>query len=172
MARSFAREGARMILHYRSGKKNVEKLCSEIVDGDALIERADLRREPEVRRLFAKAVARFGRVDTLVANAGAWEMRDVPLQRLSLAQWQATVDSVLTTTFLTVRGFFQLVTKQKRGNAVLIGSTAAIFGEAGHADYSAAKAGITYGLTRSLKNEIARIAPPAKDYCGGRVNCI
>ena len=50
--------------------------------------------------------------------------------------------------------------------AVLVGSTAAVFGEAGHADYAAAKAGMTYGLARSLKNEICRLAPR------GRVNVV
>jgi 3-oxoacyl-[acyl-carrier protein] reductase len=55
---------------------------------------------------------------------------------------------------------------------ILIGSTAAIFGEAGHADYAAAKAAMAFGLTRTLKNEIARLAPHTADYCGGRVNCV
>lgn len=47
-----------------------------------------------------------------------------------------------------------------------------MFGEAGHADYSSGKAAIAYGLTRSLKNEITRLAPHTRDYCGGRLNCI
>jgi len=78
----------------------------------------------------------------------------------------------LTSTFLCLRGFFQLVAKQKRGNAVLIGSTAAVFGEAGHADYAAAKSAMAFGLTRSLKNELSRLAPHTRDYCGGRINCV
>jgi 3-oxoacyl-[acyl-carrier protein] reductase len=53
-----------------------------------------------------------------------------------------------------------------------VASTAAVFGEAGHTDYSAAKAAIAYGFTRSLKNEIVRLAPHTRDYCGGRVNCV
>ena len=91
---------------------------------------------------------------------------------MSLRQWRRTLDGVLTTTFLTVREFLRLVAKQKHGNAILIGSTAAVFGEAGHADYSAGKAAIAFGLTRSLKNEMVRLAPHTRDYCGGRVNCI
>ena len=54
----------------------------------------------------------------------------------------------------------------------MIASTAGVFGEAGHADYSAGKAAMAYGLTRSLKNEFNRIAPHTKTYCGGRINCI
>ncbi len=49
---------------------------------------------------------------------------------------------------------------------VLVGSTAGLFGEEGHADYATAKAGMIYGLTKSLKNEIVRLAP------NGRVNCV
>jgi 3-oxoacyl-[acyl-carrier protein] reductase len=172
MARHFAAEGARVVLHYHRGRTNIAALQSELGGVESLAVQADLRREPEVRKLFVKAVKRFGRVDTLVANAGSWETRDVPLHRMPLRQWRQTLDGVLTNTFLTVREFLRLVARQKRGNTVLIASTAAVFGEAGHADYAAGKAAIAYGLTRSLKNEIARIAPHTRSYCGGRVNCI
>jgi 3-oxoacyl-[acyl-carrier protein] reductase len=47
-----------------------------------------------------------------------------------------------------------------------------VFGEAGHADYAAAKSAMAFGLTRSLKNELARLAPHTRDYCGGRINCV
>jgi 3-oxoacyl-[acyl-carrier protein] reductase len=111
-------------------------------------------------------------VDTLVANAGWWETRDVPLHQMPLAQWRKTMDGVLTSAFLCTREFFRVVATQKRGNAVLIGSTAAVFGEAGHADYAAAKSAMAFGLVRSLKNELARLAPHTRDYCGGRINCV
>ena len=51
--------------------------------------------------MFARSVKRFGRVDTLVANAGAWESRDVPLHKMSLRQWRQTQDSALTSAFLS-----------------------------------------------------------------------
>jgi len=172
IARQFADESARLVLHYRNGKSRTEDLRREFSAVKSLAVRADLTREADVRRLFSAAIKEFGRVDTLIANAGSWETRDVPLQQMSLKQWRATMDAVLTSTFLCTREFFKLVTRQKRGNAVLIASTAAVFGEAGHADYAAAKAAMAYGLTRTLKNEIARLAPHTKDYCGGRVNCI
>ena len=171
VARSFAAEGARLVLHYRTGRGRIEKLAREVAT-DCLMLGADLTREAEVRRLFAAASRRFGRVDTLVANAGAWVLRDVPMHRMTLGQWRQTMDNVLTCAFLSLREFLRLAARQKRGNAVLIASTAAVFGEAGHADYAAAKAALAFGLTRTLKNEIARLAPPTSDYCGGRVNCI
>ncbi len=172
IARQFAAEGARLVLHYRTGRSRINELQRALSRDKCLAARADLTKESEVADLFRAAVERFGRVDTLVANAGSWETRDVPLHRMSLRQWRQTLDGVLTTTFLSLREFLRLVARQKAGNAVLIASTAAVFGEAGHADYAAGKAGIAYGLTRSLKNEMARLAPHRRDYCGGRINCL
>ncbi len=172
IARQFAGEGAKLVLHYRSGRDNIRTLQREIAPADSVVLRADLTKEAEVRRLFTQAVKHFGRIDTLVANAGSWATRDVPLHQMSLRQWKRTLDGVLTTTFLSLREFLRLVARQKRGNAVLIASTAAVFGEAGHADYASGKAAVAYGLTRSLKNEMARLAPHTRKYCGGRINCI
>ncbi len=172
IARGFAAEGARLVLHYRNNRSGVEVLQDELKGAEVLVAKADLTREAETRRLFAGAVRRFGRIDTLVANAGSWETRDVPLHQMSLRQWRSTVDQVLTSAFLSTREFFKVVARQRQGNVVMIASTAGIFGEAGHADYASAKSAMAYGLTRTLKNEIARIAPHTRDYCGGRVNCV
>jgi 3-oxoacyl-[acyl-carrier protein] reductase len=171
LARAFSNEGARLVLHYRKGRARAEQLKRELRT-DSLVFGADLTKESAVRRLFAAAVDQFGRVDTLVANAGSWETRDVPMHKISLQQWRNTVDQVLTSAFLSLREFLRIVARQKRGNAVLIASTAGVFGEAGHADYAAAKSAMAFGLTRTLKNEIARLAPHTANYCGGRVNCI
>jgi 3-oxoacyl-[acyl-carrier protein] reductase len=172
IARQFAEEGALLVLHYRRGRQQAERLRRELGQTQALVAGADLTRESEVTRLFAAARKRFGRVDTLVANAASWETRAVPLHRMTLRQWRQTLDGVLTSAFLCLREFLKLVAQQRRGNAVLIASTAAVFGEAGHADYAAGKAALAYGLTRSIKNEINRLAPHTRDYCGGRINCV
>ena len=172
MARKFADEGAKLALHYRRGRAKIDALRRELNRSDSLVVQADLANEAQVKRMFANAMKRFGRIDTLIANAGSWVTADVSIDRMSLSQWQQTLDGVLTTMFLSVRQFFRIVAKQKQGNAVLISSTAGIFGEAGHADYSTGKAAIAFGLTRTLKNEIAKIAPHTRNYCGGRVNCI
>ena len=171
-ARAFAAEGARLVLHCHRGRDRAEQLAGELGLAKPLVVRADLRKESEVRRMFVTAAQRLGRVDVLVANAGAWETRDIPLQAMTLRQWNATLQTVLTSAFLCLREFFRIVERQRRGNAVLVASTAGIFGEAGHADYAAAKAAMAHGLTRTLKNEIARLAPHTRDYCGGRVNCV
>jgi 3-oxoacyl-[acyl-carrier protein] reductase len=172
IARGFAAEGASVVLHYHRGNVAAAALQRELGKDLALAVRADVRRETDVKRLFGIAMKRFGRVDTLIANAASWEVRDIPMHDMSLRQWRETLDGVLTSAFLCTREFMRLVARQKRGNAILIGSTAAVFGEAGHVDYAAGKAAIAFGMTRSLKNEFGRIAPHTRDYCGGRVNCI
>ena len=170
-ARAFAAEGAKLALHYHTNRAAVEKLCGEL-SVETLALGADLRAESEVEALFAEAQRHFGRVDTLVANAGVWPPDAVPLCDLTLARWRDTLETDLTSVFLCCREFLKQVRQQRRGNLVLIGSTAGVFGEAGHADYSAAKAALAFGLTRTLKNEINRLARHTADYCGGRVNCV
>lgn len=172
IARAFATEGAKLVLHGHKNRVALAKLQGELKEVETLAVHADLTKENDVKKLFAQAAKRFGRVDTFIGNAGSWEMASVSLHEKTLKQWRYTMDGVLTSSFLCTREFFRLVKKQRRGNAVLIGSTAALFGEAGHADYAAAKAAISYGLTRSLKNELSRLAPHTKDYCGGRINCV
>jgi 3-oxoacyl-[acyl-carrier protein] reductase len=172
IARKFAAEGARLVLHANANRAKAEKLQAELMGTESLVVKADLTKEADVKKLFAAALKKFKRVDVLVANAGFWEMRDVPLHEMSLKQWRGTMDGVLTSAFLSLREFLKIVAKKKRGNAVLVASTAGIFGEANHADYSSAKAAMAYGLTRSMKNEMSRLAPHTKDYCGGRINCV
>ncbi|EEF59346.1 SDR family NAD(P)-dependent oxidoreductase [Pedosphaera parvula] len=172
IARKFAAEGAKVVLHYRNNRAQAEALRKELKDVESLVIRADLTKEADVKRLFSAATKKFGRVDNLIANAGSWETRDIPLHEMSLKQWRQTMDGVLTSAFLTTREFLRIVARQKRGNAVLIASTAGVFGEAGHADYASAKSAMAFGMTRTLKNEISRIAPHTADYCGGRFNCV
>ena len=172
ITRAFLEEGACVVAHCHRSRSKLAALEASVPREQLLIAQADLTREADVQRMFRAAKKRFGRIDTVVANAASWETRDVPLQRTTLAQWRKSIDAVLTSVFLTLREFFKLVQKQRSGNAVLIASTAAVCGEAGHVDYAAAKAAIAYGLTRSLKNELSRLAPHTKDYCGGRINCI
>jgi len=163
-ARAFAAEGARVALHYHRGRDRAEALGSALPD--AVVLQADLRVEEDADRLFAEAGAALGGLDVCAAVAGAWPAEDVPVWGLPLARWEETVRANLTATFLTARGFLREVERTGRGSLVLVGSTAGVFGEAGHADYAAAKSAIVRGLLLSLKNEIVRIAP------AGRVNAV
>jgi 3-oxoacyl-[acyl-carrier protein] reductase len=87
--------------------------------------------------------------------------RRAPVWELPLERWEATLRVNLTATFLTARGFLRSVPEREQGSLVLVGSTAGLFGEAGHADYAAAKSALV-GLLLSLKNEVVRVAPLAR----------
>jgi 3-oxoacyl-[acyl-carrier protein] reductase len=123
---------------------------------------ADLTDEHEVDRLFAAARSALGRIDVCAAVAGVWPSQDVPVWELPLERWENTVRQNLTSSFLTARGFLREVERNGHGSLVLVGSTAGLVGEAGHADYAAAKSAILGGLLLSLKNEVARVAPRAR----------
>jgi 3-oxoacyl-[acyl-carrier protein] reductase len=163
-ARAFAGEGARVAVHYNRARKRAEALAGELPGAIAL--GADLTDEAAVDSLFARAREDLGGLDVCAAVAGVWPRDDEPAWRLSLARWDEVLRANLTATFLTARGFLREVQRSGHGSLVLVGSTAGRFGEAGHADYAAAKSAIQVGLLLSLKNEIVRIAP------GGRVNAV
>lgn len=153
-ARAFAAEGAEVVVHYHLGRERAEALAAEL--GGALTLGADLTREEEVDRLFEVA----GPLDVCAAVAGAWPSEDVPVWDLPLARWRSTLDSNLTATFLTARGFLRQL--EGDGALILVGSTAGLVGEAGHADYAAAKSAILGGLLLSLKNEAVRKSPRSR----------
>jgi 3-oxoacyl-[acyl-carrier protein] reductase len=146
--RAFLAEGARVVAHYHRGRDRAEALGAHALVG------ADLTREDEVEAMFEAA----GAVEVCAAVAGVWPREDVAVRYLPLERWEETLRANLTATFLTARGFLG------RGgrSLVLVGSTAGIYGEAGHADYAAAKSAILYGLLLSLKNEAVRSDPSAR----------
>jgi 3-oxoacyl-[acyl-carrier protein] reductase len=164
-ARAFAAEGARVLVHYHRGEERARALAAEL-GGETAVVGADLTDEREVERVFASAREAFGGVDACVAVHGVWPRDDVPVWNLPLERWEETLRLNLTSTFLVAREFLREVARSGHGSLVLVGSTAGVFGEAGHADYAAAKSAILGGLLLSLKNEIARIAPL------GRVNAV
>ena len=169
-AEELANEGAQLVLHYHRGAARAERLAERLrfdFGVEALPVAADLRDEGAVERMFRLALEQFERLDGLVANAAIWPPDGLPLAQMSLEQWRETVDTNLTGTFLSCRSFLRHLEDQRRAHAaiVLIGSTAGIFGEPGHADYAATKAGLV-GLCLTLKTEIVRTTPR------GRVNLI
>jgi len=161
VSRAFAAEGCRVAVHYHSSRAAAEELASGL--GGAAVQ-ADLRDEREADRLVPEVVAALGRLDVCVACAGAWPSADVPLWEMPVERWEATLAANLRVTFLTARAFLRHAASSRSGALILVGSTAGIFGEAGHADYAAAKAAILGGLLPSLKNEAARL--------GVRVNAV
>lgn len=163
IVRAFAEEGARPAVHFRSSGAAADALAAEV---SSVALPADLTVEQEVDALIPAAVDALGRLDVLVANAGYWPSEDVPVWEMSLERWRDTVATDLDSVFLSCRAFLRHVATTGSGNIVIVSSTAGIFGEAGHADYAAAKGALASGFLLSLKNEIVRIAPH------GRVNVV
>ena len=151
-ARAFAGEGCDVVVHYHEGRERAEALATEL--GGPVLVQADLREEAQVEAMFEAA----GTLDVCAAVAGVWPEGDVPVWELPLSRWEETLRANLTATFLTARGFL----REGPGSLVLVGSTAGLFGEAGHADYAAAKSAIVHGLLLSLKNEVARLGSRAR----------
>jgi 3-oxoacyl-[acyl-carrier protein] reductase len=166
-ARAFASEGASLVLHYRTNRTDAVALAKEL-SVPSIVVQADVASESDVDRMYSEALASFPRIDGVVVNAGIWIADEVPVHHMTLDQWRKTMDADLTGAFLTCRGFLRHLKDSPREEAsmVFVASTAALFGEENHTDYSAAKAAMAYGMTRSLKNEIVRLAPR------GRVNCV
>jgi 3-oxoacyl-[acyl-carrier protein] reductase len=159
-ARAFAAEGARVLVHYNRGEDRARAIADEL--GGAPVAQADLTVEADVDRLFAETRSALGRIDVCAAVAGVYPAEDAPVWALPLDRWENTVRANLTATFLTTRGFLREVERTGQGSLVLVGSTAGVFGEAGHADYAAAKSAILGGLLLSAKNEVARISKTAR----------
>jgi 3-oxoacyl-[acyl-carrier protein] reductase len=164
-ARMLAGEGVRVACHYRGNQAAAEELATD-VGGIAV--GADLTDPEQAEAMVATAWQRLGRLDAVVANAGVWPEQDVPLWELDVDRWRATIEANLTATFLTCRAFLRAVAAAPGDQVpphptiVLVASTAGAFGEAGHADYAAAKAAIAVGLARSLKNEVTALHPFAR----------
>lgn len=171
LAIALSRSGAHCFLHCHRNQAAAEALASQVQADHPFsrlaVQAADLRDESQVESLFASFESWCHTPHGLVVNAGIWPARATPLRDMSLGQWRKTLDVNLTGAFLTCRGFLQLLSRRQARSAsiVLIGSTAGLYGEEGHADYAASKAALT-GLMLSLKNEIVRQVPM------GRVNLI
>lgn len=163
IVRAFVQEGAKVVVHYHTSRDAATELAAE-VGGVAL--GADLTDEAEADALIPATVGALGRLDVVCANAGWWPEDDTAIWEMGLERWRTTIDANLTTTFLTARAFLRHVTTTKTGSLILTASTAGQFGEAGHADYAAAKGALQSGFLLSLKNEAARIGD------GVRVNAI
>jgi 3-oxoacyl-[acyl-carrier protein] reductase len=159
-ARAFAAEGASVFVHYHRGRERADAVAAEL--GGAPTGAADLTREDEADRLFDEARSALGGIDVCAAVSGVWPGEDVPVWELSLERWEHTLAQNLRSTFLTARGFLREVARSGHGSLVMVASTAGLVGEAGHADYAAAKSAIAGGLLLSLKNEVVRVAPRAR----------
>lgn len=167
LAEAFAAEGARLVLTGNEQIAELENWLRGAEIPNAIAVRADTTDPDSIQSAFDAARAKFGRVDVAIANAGKWTPAFALLHQASVERIRANVSTNLLGTMWTARAFFQTLARTgphpDGGGASLamIGSTAGRFGEKGHAEYAASKAGM-YGLLRTLKNEIVELDPFAR----------
>jgi 3-oxoacyl-[acyl-carrier protein] reductase len=154
ICRAFAAEGARVVVHHHSSSDAAESLAEE-VGGMAI--RADLRDDGEALSMVRSIVSEWGALDVCIANAGHYPNTSKPFWEIDAGHWASTLDSNLGVTANTSRAFLCHAAEVGRGSMVLIGSTAGIYGESGHAGYATAKGAITSGLLMTLKNDVSQI---------------
>ena len=112
----------------------------------------DLADQSVVDTLFEGIERQFGGLDILVGNAGIWPPDEVPIARMSDAQWRRTLAANLDSIFFTTRAAARVITDH--GRIVLVSSTAGQRGEPGHADYAATK-GALIAMVKGIAIELA-----------------
>ncbi len=152
IARKLCEAGANVVLCSRS-----ETAITEIADTlnseghNAISIRADISQKADVETLIQETLARFSAIDILVNNAGI--TRDTLLMRLKDEQWDAVLQTNLTGTMYCTRAVLRPMIRRRGGRIINISSVVGITGNAGQANYAAAKAGII-GFTKATAKEV------------------
>ena len=152
-ASAFAKQGASVVVNdvnEELTKETASEVASSGVTCLAIV--ADISSQAEVNGMFQQLMDRFGKLDVLVNNAAV--TRDAFLQKMTEEQWKKVIDVDLTGAFFCLQAAAGIMREQRRGSIINISSVAR-FGNAGQANYSAAKAGLI-GLTRTSALELAR----------------
>lgn len=160
-ARGLAEAGAAVVINYHSDGESAQSLAAEIRDGggQAIAVGADVSREDDVARLFAKTIETFGRLDILLANSGL--QQDAALTEMSLDDWRTVIDVNLTGQFLCVRAAVRQFQRQQvrpavsraLGKIIQMSSVHQRIPWAGHVNYAASKGGVDL-LMRSVAQEV------------------
>ncbi|KIW32296.1 uncharacterized protein PV07_03852 [Cladophialophora immunda] len=152
------------------------KLCSSPEQSSRLFTtQGDLTSEKSVSEAFQAATDHFGPLSILIANAGITdESAHPPIWEIGESLWDKVNTNNVKGTFLTVKQFLLSVKKAQEAQGaeldnvsiVITGSETGKFGQEGHAEYASGKAGLQYGLVRTVKNEIVRLNSK------GRINAV
>jgi 3-oxoacyl-[acyl-carrier protein] reductase len=153
--RLLAASGARVVFNYRSAARRAQELVRECKAGgrEAVALRADVSRMSGAKRLIQAAVDRFGRLDVLVANAGIWNDRPAPIEKMSEKQWDEMIAINLKGVYSVIHYAVPVMKRQKSGRIIAVSSTAGQQGEAFHAHYGASKGGVI-SLVKGLAAEL------------------
>ena len=154
ICRKFAEEGANVAVHFHTSSEEAESLAKEI---GGIAVHADLRVPSQADEMVAEVISKMGSLDVCVANSGLYPTESRPMWEIDEERWNSTIMSNLGVTANTSRSFLSHASTRGSGSLVLVGSTAGVYGEAGHSDYAAAKGAINTGMLLSLKNEVSRL---------------
>ncbi|MEO6045314.1 MAG: 3-oxoacyl-ACP reductase family protein, partial [Tepidiformaceae bacterium] len=154
IAIELASRGALVAVNYQSNAAAADSVVSAIraAGGEAHAIGADVSKAEEASVLVKSTVERFGGLDILVNNAGI--TRDGLLVRMSEDDWDAVQNTNLRGTFLVTKAAMRPMLRAKNGRIINITSVVGVMGNAGQANYAAAKAGII-GFTRAVAREVA-----------------
>lgn len=149
----FAAEGARIALNYAGNSEAAQKVKAEIEDngGECFLFQGNVGDFSSVEGLTAAVVEKMGRIDILVNNAGI--TRDNLLLRMKEQEWDDVLNINLKGVFNCTKAVSKYMLKQREGKIISISSIVGLQGNAGQANYAAAKAGII-GFTKSMAKEL------------------
>ncbi|WP_054767126.1 3-oxoacyl-[acyl-carrier-protein] reductase [Lysinibacillus parviboronicapiens] len=154
IALKLAEEGAKIVVNYSGSQAKAEEVVASIQanGGEAIAIQASVSIAEEVTSLMDAAVKTFGSLDILVNNAGI--TRDNLLMRMKEDEWDDVLDTNLKGVFLCTKAVTRQMMKQRAGRIINISSIVGVAGNAGQANYVAAKAGVI-GLTKTTAKELA-----------------
>jgi 3-oxoacyl-[acyl-carrier protein] reductase len=149
-----AKDGFIVVVNYHASKDAADKLVSTIhsVGGQALAVQANLSQVSEAEKLIQTTVQTFQRLDVLVNNAGITD--DTLMLRMSEDQFDRVIETNLKGVWATCKYALKPLMQAGQGRIINIASVAGMMGNAGQANYAAAKAGVI-GLSKTLAREMA-----------------
>ncbi len=145
--------GAKVAVNYNASEAPAREVADAITaaGGEADIFKADVSKADEVDTLVSGIIKDWGRIDILVNNAGI--TRDNLMMRMSQDEWDAVLETNLRSAYFTSRAVLRTMLRNRWGRIVNISSVVGLTGNAGQANYAAAKAGLI-GFTKSLAKEV------------------
>lgn len=154
IAKRLGEDGFRVVVNYSGSEAKAQAVVSAIEEsgGEAIAVKADISNADEVKALVKTTLDQFGRIDCLVNNAGI--TRDGLLMRMKEVDFNDVLSTNLKGAFLTSQAVTRSLLKSQTGRIINIASVVGITGNAGQANYAAAKAGLI-GLTKSVARELA-----------------
>jgi len=150
----FWEAGAQVVFSYRKDRAAAQQVVSCCDPQQVSAVKADVSKMKDAELLIKEAMARFGRLDILVGNAGIWNAQDAPIERMTERQWDEMIDINLKGVYSVTHYAVKQMKKQKYGRIIHISSTAGQRGESLHSHYGASKGGII-SFVKGLSTELA-----------------